>query len=208
MQFLHVVGVRSVFALGFFALLRPKELFQLTKACLKLPIGPLLGGSRVAVASILDPKNRAFMGRLQVRIIRDSACIDWLLWYASCLPPSALLWPFSEHSFRTCLTACCEFYDVAHLKLTPASLRAGGATLMLEQGYPLSTIKFAGSWASDKAMSCYLQEAESASVMLSLNRSQLHRLEKALLEFRILEHPPQVPFAIVSHGSRARSKVV
>ena len=194
--------------LGFYALLRPKELLQLTKGCLKLPLGRLLNSSAVAVATIRDPKNRAFMGRLQVRMIRDPAAIEWLSWYAPCLPPSALLWPFSEHSFRTCLADCCKFFDVAHLGLTPASLRAGGATLMLEQGQPLSTIRFAGSWASDKAMACYLQEAESASVLLSLNRSQLFRFEKALADFRQLEHPPNIPFAVLSHGSRARSKIV
>ena len=62
---------------------------------------------------------------------------------------------------------------------TPASLRAGGATHLLETGVPISNIRFAGCWASEKAMSVYLQEAEAASTLLSMSGSSVDRLEFA-----------------------------
>ena len=64
---------------------------------------------------------------------------------------------------------------------------------MLEQGIPVQTM-FSGCWASDKALACYLQEAESASTLLSLFRKQQHRLEIAINELSFLESPPAQSF--------------
>ena len=55
---------------------------------------------------------------------------------------------------------------------------------MLEQDFPFASIKFAGCWASDKAMSCYLQEAEAASTLLSFSKSSQCRLNV----FGVLSH--------------------
>lgn len=187
---------------AFYALFRPREMFMLVRCCLKLPFRSLLGGGRVAVATILDPKNRAFMGRLQVRMVRDFAAIAWMEWYVEGMSPSAPLWPFSDHIFRVCLQTSLEHFGLEKLGITVASLRAGGATWLLEQGTPLSNIRFAGSWASERAMSCYLQEAESASVLLSMLPSQQLRLEKTLARLRALELPPNKPLsAYLYHGS-------
>ena len=181
---------------GFFALLRPKEWFSLQRKFVKTPFGSgtLLSGARVAVITVLDAKNRAFLGRLQVRIIRDPGTISWLSWYASSMPPCDFLWPFSQQTCCACLKTALQFFDLCHLNLSPASLRAGGATWMLEQGIPVQTIKFSGCWASDKALACYLQEAESASTLLSLSHKQQHRLEIAIGELSFLECPPAQSF--------------
>ena len=48
--------------------------------------------------------------------------------------------------------------------ITPASLRAGGATDILENNVPVANIKYAGRWASERSMAAYLQEAEAARV--------------------------------------------
>ena len=191
--------------IGFFGLLRPKEWFTLQRLSVKTPSRILLSGSRVAVITVLDAKNRAFMGRLQVRMIRDPSTIAWLTWYISGLAPSDFLWPFSPQTFSSCLANALSFYGIEHLNLTPASLRAGGATWLLEQGASLETIRFAGCWASDKAMSCYLQEAEAASVLLSLSESQQERLECALKSLRFLEQPPTVSLGCFLHGSNSRN---
>ena len=43
-----------------------------------------------------------------------------------------------------------------------------GTTLLVEQGVPVANILFAGCWASEKALSSYLQEAEAASTLLQV----------------------------------------
>ena len=135
---------------AFFASLRPKELYGLLRKHVKVPAGRLLSGSNVAVATVLDPKNRAFMGRIQVRMVRDSNAIAWMSWFVSSLPPETPLWCYSQHAFKTCLTSCLQFYGVDHLGITPASLRAGGATWMLEHGFDSGLSNLLGPGAVTK----------------------------------------------------------
>ena len=184
---------------GFYALLRPRELYSIKRRHLKLPGPKVLGSCFVAVATILDPKNRAFMGRLQVRMVRDVNTVLWLCWYCADLAPDDRLWPFSEYCFQRCLKEGCAFFGLEHVRFTPASLRAGGATHMLESGVSLSSIKFAGSWASEKAMSCYLQEAEAAATLLSMSSSSVDKLEYALTNLQFFERPPTASSS-GSHG--------
>ena len=187
--------------LGFFALLRPKEWFNLRRSHMKIPLGTLLSGRLVAVLTILDPKNRAFMGRLQVRLVKDRGTVLWLKWFAESMAPNDLVWPYCRQTFMRCFKDAIGFFQLEHLNLSPASMRAGGATFMLEQGYDPSSIKFAGSWASDKALACYLQEAEAASTLLSLSLSEQRRLEHVLQTLCFLEEPPCPSVCAQIYGS-------
>ena len=186
---------------AFHALHRPAELYNLVRRNLKLPAGSLLGGAHVAVAIAIDPKNRAFMGRLQVRMVRDDSAIAWLNWVTQGMLPGSHIWPMSYRCFRDCLSHCLGYLQLGHLSITPASLRAGGATWMLGNGTLLSVIRFAGSWASERAMSCSLQEAESASVLLSITPLEQSRLEALLNDFAVFEKPPKLPFLAFCYGS-------
>ena len=183
---------------GFFALLRPKELFGLRVKELRLPHQWSLLSEHIAVATILSPKNRAHSGRLQVRIVRDPACVDWLLWMTRDFSPETPLWLFSPRRFKLCLDEAADFLQVRHLRLTPASLRAGGATALLEAGVPASEIKMAGGWSSDRALGCYLQEAEAAAALLDVPVKSAVRLKKFLARLNFARLPPSVPFSTLA----------
>ena len=60
------------------------------------------------------------------RIIRDPGTISWLSRYVSSMPPCDFLWPFIQQTFCACLKTALQFFDLCHLNLSPASLRAGG----------------------------------------------------------------------------------
>lgn len=64
----------------FFALLRPKEIWGLKVDHVRVPGDLSFANADVAVLTILSPKNRAFMGRLQVRMVKDAEAIAWLRW--------------------------------------------------------------------------------------------------------------------------------
>ena len=64
---------------------------------------------------------------------------------------------------------------------------------MLESGATVSSIRFAGAWGSERALSCYLQEAKSAASLLSIEGPAARRLEQALTEFEFYKRPPQAP---------------
>jgi hypothetical protein len=70
--------------------------------------------------------------------------------------------------FSTCPTCCLQFHGLEHLAMTLAALLARGATWMLEHGFSLEAIRFAGFRASGKGMSSYLQGTEGVSALLNL----------------------------------------
>jgi hypothetical protein len=89
---------------GFYGLLRPKEIYRVTRNLTRVPGLRSFLSVKVAVLTIVDPKNRAHMGRLQVRMIKDETTVDWLAWMVRYLPPDSNLWLFSPYRFRKCLT--------------------------------------------------------------------------------------------------------
>ena len=175
---------------GFFGLLRPKELFEVLRCDVRLPGPRSLLGAPVAVLTIREPKNRAFAGRLQVRTIRDQEALGWISWWLKGAGSKSPVWLFGPAMFRRCLETGLKYFELDHLKLTAASLRAGGATHMMEMGIPVAQIKFAGSWSSEKVLSHYLQVAEGSAAILDIPQSASDRITSFLADFSFVAGPP------------------
>jgi hypothetical protein len=186
----------TVVRVGFFGLLRPKELFALTPSVIRLPTKVSFPSARVATITVVDPKNKGALGRVQVRIIRDPSCIAWLCWLCRGLPPGHRLWPGSRALFCKMLKTALDFLDLGNLKLSPGSLRAGGATHLLETGVAVANIKFMGGWKSEHSLAAYLQEAEAAATLLTLSDTAATRLELILTQVNFAMWPPAQPFNV------------
>jgi hypothetical protein len=184
----------SLLRLGFFGLFRPKELFNLRGENLMVPRPGTHARLQCVVASISDPKNRAVMGRVQVRLVRDPVAVQWAAWYAAGVPDEGLLWPFGPAAFARALRDSLRFLGLENFGWTAGSLRAGGATALLEAGTAVSNIRFAGGWSNDRTLSAYLQEAESAAVGLRFTQVQSLRLERFLASFSFLDATPPRSF--------------
>jgi hypothetical protein len=184
----------ALLRLGFWGLFRPKELTNLRRRELRVPSPESLLATPVVVATILDAKNRAFMGRLQVRSVRDERAVAWTQWLASGKGPEEKLWRLSQASFARFIQTLSEYLGVGHLGITPASLRAGGATAMLESGVPVANIRFAGCWASEKSLACYLQEAEAAATVMAISTERAVWLKQLLQRYSLLCSPPVVSY--------------
>ena len=139
--------------------------------------------------SVLDPKNRAVMGRLQVRPIRAEDALAWLLWYVPHLPQEACLWPSSPATFRNMLDEALRFLSLENCRFTPGSLRAGGAIHRLETGISHKISNSKGLGPRTKVWS-YLQEAEAAATLLRLSPRRSRKLEIMLREVSFLTLPP------------------
>ena len=147
---------QAMLRIRFYALLRPKEIWNLKRCHVRYPGCASLLSEPVGVLMITEPKNRAFLGRRQVRLIRDQAAVEWLRWIAEGAAGEEALWRFSPHLFRQCLRQSLSFFGLEQTGFTVASLRAGQATALLEKGWPVANIKLAGCWSSDRALSAYL----------------------------------------------------
>ena len=89
---------------------------------------------------------------------------------------------------------------LGELGLTPASLRAGGATALLEAGCPPSTIRFSGCWASERVMSVYLQEAAASAALLDVGPEAASNLKSLLHRYEACRWPPAVPAQLLTPG--------
>ena len=77
------------------------------------------------------------------------------------------------------------------LPLLPSFLKEEEATHMLKTGIPIENIKVAGCGAGGRALASYLQEAESAAVLLRGDPRNAIRLKG----FEPYEGPSPVPWS-------------
>ena len=181
-----IVAVR----LAFFGLLRPKELFGLRRSEVVLPGPGTFRNLDLVVLKIASPKNKLHVGRVQVRLIKDSATVQWAIWFLMNRPKSEPVWSYSAGLFRSCLVRALRFCHLDGIGISASSFRAGGATRLLEAGQPVSAIRFAGGWASERSLTSYLQEAEAAASLLELDPVEALRFDKLLVAFAFCEWPP------------------
>ena len=189
------IGSKSSPRLDVFCLLlmRPAEIWNAKRKHIRTPSEESLLLENIAIITIGNAKNRAFMGRLQVRSVRDIASVQWLAWLTSDLDSEDKIWAFTPVLFRRLLAESLQFLGAAGLGITSASFRAGGATTLLERGVPLSTIRFCGSWSSERVMATYLQESEAAAAMLRVPQHGVARVKSLLSEFGEYRSPPRLP---------------
>jgi hypothetical protein len=188
-------GFAAVLRFSFFGLLRPKELYTLRIADILVPRRGTHSLLQCAVATIREPKNRAAGGRLQVRLVRDEIAVAWLAWVIAERPLTDLLWPFGTGGFQRALRKLLKFTGLHTLGITPGSIRAGGATALLEQGLSVANIMFAGGWSAEATLRSYLQVAEAAQVLLRLDPPQSLWLEHFVKSFAFLEVPPAATYS-------------
>ena len=139
------------------------------------------------------------MGRVQVRLVRDllrdPLCVRWLEWWCKDMLPEQPIWPATRRTWVGMLNTALRFLGLETVNLTPGSLRAGGATFLLEQGIAVSSIQFAGGWALGHSLAAYLQEAEAAATLFDLSAKTARRLAWLVEELTFLASPPGAPRA-------------
>ena len=190
---------------GFYGMLRPAELCGLTKAHCRIVVKR--GVATLAMLAIENPKNRGFMGRQQVAVLRDSSGAAWLEWLLVDWDTNQRVWRGSRHGFNAMLQQCLGYLGAEDLGLTPACLRAGGTTTFFERGTATGHLRYYGRWASERSMSCYIQEAESALTMLKLSLDTTRRLDSIAESLAFLARPPVTPWAVfAARGAQAQRR--
>ena len=168
-----MAGVLFPFAVlirvAFAALLRPGEVVNLLVGDIRLPSA---FGSQSAVIAIRSPKTRAVAGRVQFALLRDAGVMSWLSWLLEGLPRSVRIWPTTMLRVRSVFQQVLARAGLKSLKLTPASLRAGGATTLIANDVDIGRVKFLGRWQSERSLASYIQEAMAQLTWLDLDTQQ------------------------------------
>lgn len=158
----------ALLLIGFFGLLRPGELLNISGGDVSLP-NTLTLGSCFAVVRIARPKNARQMGVQQFVELRHEDTINWLAWLKTTSSSNRPFWKSTSNKFRYMFRQLCtSLLHISQLHLSPASLRAGGATWMMDEGYEINRIRFLGRWAHLRSLEHYIQVARAQQIALSL----------------------------------------
>jgi hypothetical protein len=176
----------TLMMVGFFGLLRPGEIFNLRPGDINLA-NSLSLGSGFAVLRIARPKNARQMGVQQYVEVRHPDAMNWLAWLKSQKQSQeSAVWPSNPTKFRNMFSQVCRSLNISQLRLSPASLRAGGATWLIDEGFEVSRVRFMGRWAHLRSLEHYIQVARAQQIALSIPASTANSLKSFLLQHMFL----------------------
>ena len=153
-------------ALGWGSLLRPGEIFSLRRLNLLFPEDSGFSIPYVLV-SLQEPKTRFTTARHQSTRLDapDLVQVAWLSFGK--LLPNQFIWPYSPQTFRNRFRSVLEGLKLptTHspgLKcLDPGSMRAGGATWLMQVTDDGELVRRRGRWQNQRIMEVYIQEVSS-----------------------------------------------
>ena len=169
-------SVAGIIALGFGSLLRPGELLALTRGDLLLPRDCDRGIS-FALVSIKEAKTRFSHARLQSAKLDIEDLLSVVDLCFGDLLPHQKLWPQSGSTLRARFRSLLTALDLMPRpgsntkELDLGSLRAGGATYILQQTENGELLRRRGRWANYKMMEIYVQELAAVIFLQSLSKS-------------------------------------
>ena len=160
-------------AFCFGGLLRPGEMISAVRRQLLLPSD--VGDSVPhALLTILEPKTRFRAARHQYAKVDIPDLLRVLELSFSNLHQSAKLWPFSGQTLRTRFQTLMRALGLplaVHNGMKPldlGSLRAGGATWLMQTTESTDFVQRRGRWINGKVMNIYLQETTALQYLKSL----------------------------------------
>ena len=179
--------VAGCVALAFGAILRPGEVCAALRKQLLLPCD-VFGTMHCGYLSILEPKTRFTAAKHQTAKIDAPDLLSIVNIAFARLHEDARLWPYSSQTlrvrFRSLLSGLGLPVGVVEGRrpLDLGSLRAGGATWLLNMSENPDLTRRRGRWLNNKTMEIYVQEASSVlylSTVSDVARDRIFLLVKA-----------------------------
>ncbi len=156
--------------LGFAALLRPSELTKLRVGDLRLPRSQW--EPFTLVVTLLDPKNKASLGRYQFVMVDDPGLVKWVMWLTAGWPGCVKLWPSSHGKFIKFFKHCVARLGLERLGLTVGSLRPGGATAHFLEHRCIPSLRILGRWRVESSLEHYIQTVVAHMTYTDLTDSE------------------------------------
>ena len=155
---------------SFFGACRVGEVLHARREHLLLP-SDLLSDSPVAYLKIINPKSRRRGARTQYATVSEARFMPLfeLVWNRKVFPKGNTLYGGSPGAFRSRWDAILKKLQIPKsARLTPGSLRAGGAVWLHKQGVPIADVLWRLRLQHQKTLTFYLQEVTAESVLPSL----------------------------------------
>jgi len=143
--------VATILLTGFWALLRPKECWSLTRESFALPHEHQHGNM---ILIFLGPNKVALRGpKRQYAKVDQPYVISFLLKVLSALPASERIWNGSSATFRTRFDDILKVLSIPIGSILPSSLRTGGATTLFQLwDENVQKLLWRGRWQSQRIL--------------------------------------------------------
>ena len=185
------VKVAGALALAWGGLLRIGEVLGALRSDLLLP-SDVQGTSDYALLSIRNPKTRFSAARHQaVRVDQPNLLAILELVYQK-VPAGCKLWPLSGQTLRSRFQQLCSALQLpvgrapGRNGLELSSLRAGGATWLMNTVEDSEFVRRRGRWLSHRIMEIYIQEVTSLQFLPTLPAPAREKVFLALETFPVI----------------------
>ncbi len=165
-------------ASSFYGILRPGEFLKLRRSDVLLPSDIHTENAGKVFLKIGEPKTRfRGRGRVQHATVQDPFTVKLLERFLSSMKYNQLVYPISPSSFRRRWDRILSHIGVpAKLKLTPGSLRSGGAIAEYRKGEDLSRLLWRMRLRHLITLENYVQEMAAENFSSKLSASVRHRI--------------------------------
>lgn len=170
-----------VTCLAFYGIARAGEPLRATRGDLLLPCDVLCDVSTGAYLTVRAPKT-AFRGagRVQHLVVKEVAVIAFLERWLRDLDPSVPLFRGSPAAYRRRWDYILRRLGIpATAKITPGSLRGGGAVMHYRRGINIQDLMWRMRLRSLGSLECYLQEVAGAAVITTFSSDTRRRVAAA-----------------------------
>ncbi|CAE6951851.1 unnamed protein product [Symbiodinium sp. CCMP2456] len=160
------LDVAGILALAWGGLARIGEIFAAYRRDLVLP-GDTGEGYGSILLSVKEPKTRNTAARHQAIRVDQPQLVQVVIFAFERMIPAQKLWPLSPSTFRSRfakLIAALSLDNLEGTRIKPldlGSLRAGGATWLLQTTEDGELVRRRGRWINTKVMDIYIQEVSA-----------------------------------------------
>ena len=155
---------------GFHLCLRTMEALGLCSPLLTI------GADGRGVVSLPWTKTSARRGARE-NVTIDDQYVGSLLHWAVSLDPAGRVWPHSAKQFHSLFRRGLEELGCSHMRLSPYSLRRGGATHEYLTSGDLSLVMIRGRWSSARTARIYIEDGAAVIAEMRVPDSLRRRLE-------------------------------
>lgn len=170
----------AALCLSFYGITRPGEVLKAVRKDLVLPEDLLLEEQTVAYLRVGEPKpRRRGKGRVQHASIHNELVVRFAAAVFGHIPLAELLYPISHGSFRRRWDFILRLLGIsASVRLTPGSLRGGGAVAAYHAGIDLSKLCWRMRLKSLTTLESYVQEVAAATLLSELPAEARKRIKQ------------------------------
>ena len=160
----------AVILSGFHLCLRTMEALGLCAPLLTI------GADGRGVVSLPWTKTSARRGARE-NVTIDDQYVGTLLHWAVSLDPAGRVWPRPAKAFHALFRRGLEELGCSHMRLSPYSLRRGGATHEYLSSGDLSLVMIRGRWTSARTARIYIEDGAAVIAEMKVSDSLRRRLE-------------------------------